>query len=218
MNGEVGSIVPSAVVLGAAGAMALFLTLTRGWAVDSTTHRRGAVRVALATILSQAAHFAEELLTGFHERFPALFGLVPIPLRVFVLFNLAWLVVWALCVWGLAARRRAALFPLWFLGIACVANGVAHPSLSSGEATSPDLSHLPSLASSESCFCGVCSGSPRAVTRLREPPDDRMMQSKYADKTLVDACRPGQCLRRAPGRVQHVLPGFEAESRRPLSW
>lgn len=73
---------------------------------------------------------AEELVTGFHERFPALFGLPPMPLGFFVPFNLAWIIIWSLCVWGLAARRRAALFPLWFLGIGCIANGVAHPSFS----------------------------------------------------------------------------------------
>lgn len=43
---------------------------------------------------------------------------------------LAWLAIWSLSAWGLAVRRRAAPFPLWFLGIAGLANGVAHPALS----------------------------------------------------------------------------------------
>jgi hypothetical protein len=30
----------------------------------------------------------------------------------------------------LAARQRIALFPLWFMGIACVVNGLGHPALS----------------------------------------------------------------------------------------
>ena len=97
----------------------------------------------------QAAHFAEELVTGFPERLPALVGLAPMPLRFFVLFNLAWLAIWSLCAWGLAVRRRAALFPLWFLGVAGVANGVAHPLLSAlargyfpGLATSPVVGFL----------------------------------------------------------------------------
>ena len=45
---------------------------------------------------------------------------------------------------GLARRRQVALFPLWFLGIAGVANGLAHPLLAlnagayfSGLVTSP---------------------------------------------------------------------------------
>jgi hypothetical protein len=130
MSDELRSILPSTAILGVAGVIALLLTLTRGWADGSRTRSRGAVHVALIAIVFQAAHFAEELWTGFHERFPALFGLDPMPLRLFVLFNLAWLLVWSLCAWGLAARRRAALFPLWFLGIGCSANGVAHPWLS----------------------------------------------------------------------------------------
>ena len=51
-------------------------------------------------------------------------------LLFFVSFNLGWLVIWSLSSWGLAARRRAALFPVWFLGLARTVNGVAHPSLS----------------------------------------------------------------------------------------
>jgi len=130
MNDELRSILPSTAVLGAAGLIALFLTLTRGWSDESRTHSRGVVHIALVAILFQAAHFAEELVTGFHQRFPALLGLAPMPLRLFVLFNLAWLAIWSLSAWGLAARSRVALFPLWFLGIACIANGVAHPSFS----------------------------------------------------------------------------------------
>jgi Protein of unknown function with HXXEE motif len=130
MNDELRSLLPSAVVLGAFAGVAVFLTVTRGWAAGSAAHIRGAVNVTLLTISFQTMHFAEELLTGFRERFPALFDLPPMPLRFFVLFNLAWILVWSLCAWGLAARRRAALFPLWFLGIACIANGVAHPALS----------------------------------------------------------------------------------------
>ena len=130
MNDEVGSLLPSALALGSAGLIALFLGLTRGWMENAPSLMRSAVRTALITVLVQATHFAEELVTGFHERFPALFGLAPMPLRFFVAFNVAWLAIWGLAVWGLAARRRAALFPLWFLGIAGVVNGFAHPSLS----------------------------------------------------------------------------------------
>lgn len=130
MNDELRSLLPGTAILGIAGVIALLLTLTRGWADESRKHIRGAVQIAVVAVLFQAAHFAEELLTGFHERLPALFGLPPMSLRFFVSFNLAWLVIWSLCAWGVAARCRAALFPLWFLGIACIANGVAHPSLS----------------------------------------------------------------------------------------
>ncbi len=121
---------PSAVVLGAAAMVALFLTLTRGWAAECGRYVRGAVQVALVATLFQAVHFTEELATGFHQRLPALFGLGPISVPVFVAFNVGWLVVWGLSVWGLAGRYRLALFPLWFLAIGSITNGVAHPLLS----------------------------------------------------------------------------------------
>lgn len=130
MNDKLLSILPSAVVLGAAGVIALNLILTRGWADESRTHIRGAVQIVLVADFFQAAHFLEELSAGFHERLPALFGLPPMPLQFFVSFNVAWLVIWSLSSWGLMAQRRASLFPLWFLGIGCVVNGVAHPALS----------------------------------------------------------------------------------------
>lgn len=123
------SILPSALVLGIAGITALFLTVSRGWAAESRMHIPGAVRIAVVAVFFQAAHFTEELLTGLSERLPALFGLAPMSLWFFASFNVAWLVIWSLSSWGLAAKRRAALFPLWFLGIGCTVNGVAHPAL-----------------------------------------------------------------------------------------
>jgi hypothetical protein len=83
----------------------------------------------LAAIILQAGHFVEESMTGFPRRFPQVIGLAPWPARFFFWFNLFWLATWVVSCWGLLARRRAALFPLWFLAIACVANGVAHPAL-----------------------------------------------------------------------------------------
>ncbi len=130
MNDQFLSILPSAVVLGTAGVIAPGLTLTRGWANESRTHIRGAVHIVLVVILLQAAHFVEELSAGLHERLPALFGLPPMSLQFFVSFNVAWLAIWSLSSWGLATHYRAALFPLWFLGIGCVVNGVAHRALS----------------------------------------------------------------------------------------
>ena len=129
MTDGLGSVLPSVFVLGAALALAAFLTSTRQWSQAGKASTRGAARVALAAVLVQSAHFTEELSSAFHEKFPALFGLPPISARLFVLFNLSWLAVWLSAAWGLSARLRVALFPLWFLAIACVVNGVAHPSL-----------------------------------------------------------------------------------------
>ena len=130
MASDFSSVTPSAVVLGAAALFALFLTLTRRWADMSREHVSRLARIAVVTILGQACHFAEELAMGFHERFPETFGLAPIPLAWFVSFNVAWLVIWVLSVLGLGTGSRAASFPLWFLGVACILNGIAHPALS----------------------------------------------------------------------------------------
>jgi hypothetical protein len=117
----------SGLAIGAA--IALVLALTRGYARADEARMRHAVRIAVLTIAAQAGHFGEELETGFARRFPEMLGLAPWPDLLFVLFNVSWLAVWAMSVPALFARRRAALFPLWFLGIAGVANGVAHPLL-----------------------------------------------------------------------------------------
>lgn len=130
MNDAFSSMLPSAAVLGAACAIALFLTVHRSWAAEAGGLVRGAARVALVAVVAQAAHFVEELLTGFYVRFPALFGLGVIPVRFFIFFNVAWLVIWSLSCWGLIVQQRAALFPLYFLAIAAALNGVAHPLIS----------------------------------------------------------------------------------------
>jgi len=149
MSGSASSALPSVLVLGTVAVLALLLTLGRDWGEESARRSRGAVRVALAAILAQAVHFAEELAGGFHARFPALLGLAPMPLGAFVWFNVGWLAIWVLSAWGLAGGRRAALFPLWFLGLAGVLNGVAHPLLAAraggyfpGLATAPAVGVL----------------------------------------------------------------------------
>lgn len=130
MTEELRSVLLGTAGLSVAGVIALFLTLARGSVDASKGQLRAALRLVVIAILFQAAHFAEECATAFHQRFPELLGLTPWPLRFFVSFNLFWLAIWGLSIWGLAARQRAALFPLWFLGIGCVANGLAHPSFS----------------------------------------------------------------------------------------
>lgn len=130
MSEELRSIVLGTAGLSVAGVIALFLTLGHGSVDASKTQLRSAVRLVVVAVILQAAHFVEEFATGFHHRFPELLGLTPWSLRFFVSFNLFWLAVWSLSTWGLAARRRAALFPLWFPGLGCVANGLAHPLFS----------------------------------------------------------------------------------------
>jgi hypothetical protein len=87
---------------------------------------RVAVQVCL---IVQALHFIEESVTGFHAQFPRLLGLPPWPTWFFIAFNVFWLAIWALAARRLGTGRRLAWFAVWFLGIAMVLNGLAHPLL-----------------------------------------------------------------------------------------
>ncbi|MDH3304600.1 MAG: hypothetical protein OEM92_05265, partial [Gammaproteobacteria bacterium] len=70
-----------------------------------------------------------ETLTGFPERLGALLGLPAMPMSFFLIFNLAWLVIWVFSVPGLRAARAAAFFAAWLLAIAGMVNAIAHPLL-----------------------------------------------------------------------------------------
>ena len=130
MGEEFRSILLGTAGLSVAAAIAAWLTFSRGFPVVGSIRLRVALVLAVIALLSQSGHFAEELVTGFPQRFPALLGLAPWSIRFFVSFNVFWIVVWGFSCWGVMAGRRAALFPLWFLAIASLANGVAHPLLS----------------------------------------------------------------------------------------
>ena len=122
MNEPLRSILAGSVGLDIAAVAALVLTLRR-------TPRAAPpdfVWLGWTTLALQSVHFGEELLTGFERRFPVLLGLRPWPESFFVSFNLVWIVIWVAALLTVG-RLRAALFPLWFLAIASVANGIAHP-------------------------------------------------------------------------------------------
>ena len=110
-------------------AVAVILTLARPRVSPDRAARRRAAALLLLAIAGQCLHFAEELATGFHQRFPPLLGLAPWPAAFFATFNLAWIAIWALAALGLRAGLVAALVPAWFLALALLLNGVAHPLL-----------------------------------------------------------------------------------------
>lgn len=144
------SLLPTFIVLGLAAFIALLLALRHPSAAERATERMSASRMlALATAV-QGGHFAEEWATDFHIRFPALLGLEPVPLSFFVVFNLTWIGVWIVSVPLLKAGRMIAFFAAWFLAIAGMLNGVAHPllALASG-------GYFPGLFSSP--FIGLAS-------------------------------------------------------------
>lgn len=135
----------SGLTVGAVAAIAF--TLRRRSRGFPAAARDALLRLLLLAIALQCMHFAEEFLTGFAEKFPALVDLPAWPSGFFVTFNVFWIAVWVLSAAGLANDRSAALFPIWFLVIAMMANGVAHPLLSlalhgyfPGLATSPAVS------------------------------------------------------------------------------
>ncbi len=123
------SLLPSFVVLGLAALAALLLAVRRPSPPEKLTERQAAAHVLALAVGIQCVHFAEETATGFHERFPALFGLPGMSLSVFVVFNLAWLGIWAASIIGLRSALTAAFFAAWFLAIAGMLNGIAHPLL-----------------------------------------------------------------------------------------
>lgn len=174
MSEELQGILPSIAILGTVAAVALYLTLARGSVGGSGTQLRAAVWIAIATVLLQGTHFAEELATGFHLRFPELFGLAPMPVGFFVWFNLGWFAIWSLSLWGLATRRRIALFPLWFLALAAVVNLAAHPLLALRQG-----GYFPGLISSP--FVGIAGAILfRQLLRLTGDPIRRRGMSSTA--------------------------------------
>lgn len=137
------SVGPSLFILGLAAIVAARLAQHRSSPIEAGKERIDAsIALAVATAI-QVAHFAEELATGFHVRFPALLGLEPMPLSFFVAFNLMWIAVWIVSIPLLRRSRRLAFFAAWFLAIAAILNGIAHPmmAITSG-------GYFPGLASS----------------------------------------------------------------------
>jgi hypothetical protein len=137
------SVVPSLVVLGLAAVAALRLAQLRPSPAGLLSERITASKwLGIATAI-QSAHFAEEWATGFHIRFPALFGLDPMPLSFFVAFNVAWIAIWITSMPFLRTAHTAAFFAAWFLAIAGVLNGIAHPLMATASA-----GYFPGLISS----------------------------------------------------------------------
>ena len=123
------SALPSVLILGPALLAALLLAMSHLSPPENVTERSAAARALALAAGIQAIHFGEEAATGFHERLPALLGLPGMPLTLFVTFNLVWLGIWLASIPGLRSARKIAFFAAWFLAIAGMINGIAHPLL-----------------------------------------------------------------------------------------
>lgn len=123
------SVLPSVVVLGMVAVFAVQLARRRPSPVDATRERTSASTVLGIATAIQCVHFAEEWATGFHARFPALLGLEPMPLSLFVSFNIALIVIWIVSIPMIRIGQKPAFFTAWFLAIAAILNGVAHPTM-----------------------------------------------------------------------------------------
>lgn len=121
-------MLPSVVILSALAVVALVRTRARPISEDEVARRNAARSLALA-VVAQGAHFGEEAATGLHQQLPALLGQSAMPFSIFFLFNVTWLAIWAVSIPGLSSGRSVALFAAWFLAIAGLFNGIAHPLL-----------------------------------------------------------------------------------------
>lgn len=124
------SIVPSLLILGLVTFVALLIALKNPQRQKNSRLSRAAAKILLLATLVQTLHFTEEAFTGFAEKFPALFGLPAMPLPVFTGFNLIWISIWLAAIPGLHRAKPWALFAAWFLALAGLINGIAHPLLS----------------------------------------------------------------------------------------
>ncbi|KAA3660828.1 MAG: HXXEE domain-containing protein [Calditrichaeota bacterium] len=144
------SLLPSIVVLGLAAFAALQLTLNRESSPGKKQERFAVARVLGITTVLQGIHFVEEFGTGFIGQLGAFFGLPAMPLSFFTVFNLLWLGIWIAAIPGLKSSQKWAFFAAWFLAIAGVINGIAHPLLAVAKGA-----YFPGLISAP--FVGIAS-------------------------------------------------------------
>jgi len=113
-------------LLAAALVVSYMVWLTREW--PPVTH---AILLAYwAAALIQCGHLIEEYRSGFYRAFPPIVGSDAWSARQFLIFNLVWLVLFALAGVGLARGWRAANVIALFLALGGgLGNGLGHLAL-----------------------------------------------------------------------------------------
>ena len=100
------------------------------WLAQPVLEPRRVLFAYLLAVLVQGLHFIEEYRAGFYREFPPLVGAAPWSRPAFLLFNLAWLLVFVLAARGLTRRWRPAAVVALFLAIGGgVLNGLGHFAL-----------------------------------------------------------------------------------------
>ncbi len=110
--------------------IAAVLTAARRSAVLSAEDSDRIIHPLLFGIAWQCVHFTEEFATGLYAKLPALMNLSPWSPSFFVGFNVAWIAIFVVSVVGIRRNVAIAYFPVWFLAVALLLNGVLHPLLS----------------------------------------------------------------------------------------
>lgn len=122
-------MLPSILALGLVAIVSVRLAITR---ISNPSHETARISASTALgvmVLIQIVHFLEELATGFHKLFGPVFGQPPMPVSIFVIVNVALIGLWLYSIRGLRQGTILAFAASWFLGLAGVLNGVAHPLL-----------------------------------------------------------------------------------------
>jgi hypothetical protein len=110
--------------------VALVLAYFAGLRPIPIAQLRGLVPVYVAAIAAQVAHLTEEYRTGFYREFPPVLGQPPWSRELFLLFNLAWLIIFALAGIGLMRGWRVAVVAALFLALGGgILNGIVHATL-----------------------------------------------------------------------------------------
>ncbi len=162
------SLLPSALSLGAVAAAALLLARKRPSPPPRIVQRRKAARALVVALLVQTLHFIEESASGFHHEFPATFGLPGMSFGAFAAFNLLCIGVWVAAIPGVRAGHSLAYFAAWFLALAGMLNGIAHPLLAvAADGYFPGLVSSPVIAAAG---LWLWQRLRRATRPMRTPP------------------------------------------------
>ena len=110
--------------------IAIFITYIKGPILFSENKKKKITYWLLIAIAWHSLHFTEEFISGFYQRFPELISLAEWPPSFFICFNLGWIAIWCISIIGMWNGQRIAMIAIYFLALASLVNGVAHPIFS----------------------------------------------------------------------------------------